>query len=82
MNIIERKWTVNEISLKKFFKYTNSVYQIGEEINSLERQNLNCSRKPKTKASTIDKMIFITATLNYKSINEFKETAFKKVTNF
>ena len=82
MNIIERKWIVNEISLKNFFKYTNSVYQIGEEINSLERQNLNCSRKPKTKASTVGKMIFTTATLNYKSINEFKETAFNKVTNF
>lgn len=56
LNIIESKWIVNEISLKNFFKYTDSVYQIGEEINSLKRQNLSCSRKPKTKASTVDKM--------------------------
>ena len=35
----ERKLIVNEISLKNFITYTNSVYEIGEKINKLERKS-------------------------------------------
>lgn len=82
MNIIERKWTVNEISLKKYFTYCKQVYQIGSQLNGLERMKLNCKSEPKTKASTVGKMIFTAASLTYRSINELNETAFNEVTSF
>ena len=82
MNIIERKWTVNEISLKKYFTYCKQVYQIGSQLNNLDRIMLNCKSEPKTKASTVGEMIFTAASLTYRSINELNETAFNKVTSF
>jgi len=63
VNIIERKWTVNEISLEKYFTYCKQVYQIGGQLNDLERMKLNCKSEPKTKARTVGKMIFTAASL-------------------
>lgn len=58
------------IKLEKLLTYTNSVYQIGEKINSLERKN----SKSKIKASTAVKTVFAGIMCQNKSINEIMET--------
>lgn len=75
---------VNEISLKKFFTYTNSVYKIGEKINNLERistKNLKMRARPKTKASTGAKMMMLGCLCYHNSINELNNTTHDKHTS-
>ena len=56
---------VNDISLKNFITYTNSVYDIREKINDLKREN----SKTDTKASTVAKTLFVSFLCGYKSIH-------------
>lgn len=75
---------VNEISLKKFFTYTYSVYNIGDKFNSLERistKNLKIGARPKTKASTGAKMIMLGCLCHHNSINELNDTTHDKHTS-
>lgn len=75
---------VNEISLKKFFTYTYSVYNIGDKFNSLERistKNLKIGARPKTKASTGAKMMMIGCLCHHNSINELNDTTHDKHTS-
>lgn len=75
---------VNEISLKKFLTYTNSVYELGEKINKLERvstKNLKNDTKPKTKASTGAKMMMMSCFCYHRSINETITTTHDKHTS-
>lgn len=60
------------MKLKKFFNYANSVYQIGEQINSLKRKNLKSKIVPKTCA----KMLITGFLCQNRSINEIKETTY------
>ncbi len=64
---------VNEISLKNFITYTNSVYDISNNFKTLKRKNFRVSvqgRNTKTKASTGAKMMFMSCFCFNKSINE------------
>lgn len=82
--INERKSIVNEISLKKFITYTNSVYEIGEKINGLKRiptKKLKYNVKPKTTAATGAKMIFLSSLCYHHSINELIITTHDKNTS-
>lgn len=58
------------IRLEKLLTYANNVYQIGEQINSLTRKNLNS----KIKASTGVKTVFTGIMCQNRSINEMMET--------
>lgn len=55
----------NEISLKKFFTYTSSVYDIEEKFKGLKRENL----RAKTEAYTTAKTIFASMLCGHGSIN-------------
>lgn len=70
--------TVNEISLEKFFTYTNSVYDIFPKFKGLERKNLNS----KTKPETVAKSMFASMICGHSSINEFINTNSNKYINF
>lgn len=73
----------NEISLKKFFTYTSSVYNIGDKFNSLERisnKNLKNGARPKTKASTGAKMMMLGCLCHHNSIKELNDTTHDKHT--
>ena len=75
---------VNEISLKKFFTYTYSVYNIGDKFNSLERistKNLKIGARPKTKASTGVKKMMLGCLCHHNSINELNDTTHDKHTS-
>lgn len=75
---------VNEISLKKFFTYTYSVYNIGDKFNSLERistKNFKIGARPKTKASTGAKMMMLGCLCHHNSINELNDTTHDKHTS-
>ena len=84
MTKIERKLIANEISLKKLFTYTYSVYNIGDKFNSLERistKNLKIGARPKTKASTGAKMMMLGCLCHHNSINELNDTTHDKHTS-
>ena len=82
MTNIERKLIVNEISLTKLFTYNNSVYNIGEKFNSLERKSAKINSEYKTEAVTGAKLIMVGLLCNHKSINEIIITAHNKQTSF
>ena len=80
----ERKLIVNEFSLKNFITYTNSVYEIGEKINKLERKStkkLKYDVKPKTTAVTGAKMVFLGSLCYHHSLNELMATTHDKNTS-
>ncbi len=56
----------NEVSLKKLFTYTSSVYDIDGNFKGVNRKNF----RAKTKASTVAKSIFSSIMCGYGSINE------------
>lgn len=56
----------NEITLKKFLIYTNSVYQIDEKFKGLKRKN----DKAKTKTETVAKTFLASLMSGHQSINE------------
>lgn len=75
---------VNEISLKKFFTYIYSVYDIGGMFNKLERisrKNFKKKARPKTKASTGAKMMMLGCLCHHNSINELNDTTHDKHTS-
>ena len=82
MTNIERKLIVNEISLTKLFTYNNSVYNIGEKFNSLERKSAKINSEYKTEAVTGAKLMMVGLLCNHKSINEIIITAHNKQTSF
>ena len=63
---IERWLIANDISLKKFIIYNNSVYDIEKKFKSLERKN----KKSFTKAHTVAKTIYASKICGHPSINE------------
>ncbi len=67
-----------KLNYKNLFTYNNSVYQIGEKFNSLERNNSNS----KTKPGTVAKMMFSSMLCGYKSINEIIQTNNNKNIDF
>ncbi len=60
------------MKFKDLLNYGNSVYQIGEQINSLTRKNLNS----KIKASTGAKLLITGFICQNRSINEIMETTY------
>lgn len=82
MTNIERKLIVNEISLNKLFTYNNSVYDIGEKFNSLERKSAKINSEYKTEAVTGAKLMMVGLLCHHKSINELITTAHNKQTSF
>lgn len=56
----------NDVSLKKFINYTNSIYDIVNLFKMVSRKNVNA----KTQASTVLKMLFGSLICSYSSINE------------
>lgn len=66
----------NEISLKKFFNYTSSVYDIDGNFKCLERKNCNA----KSKASTVAKTMFCSMICEHGSINELNNVNKSKKT--
>lgn len=82
MTNIERKLIVNEISLKKLITYNNSVYDIGEKFNSLERKSSKINSEYKTEAVTGAKLMMVGLLCHHKSINELIVTAHHKQTSF
>ncbi len=68
----------NEISLKKFFTYTSSVYDIDGNFKGVNRKNF----RAKTKASTVAKIMFTSMLCGYKSINMLINTNLNKKTRF
>ena len=73
---------VNEISLIKLFTYNNSVYNIGEKFNSLERKSAKINSEYKTEAVTGAKLMMAGLLCHHKSINELIVTAHNKQTSF
>lgn len=69
---------VNEKTLKNLITYNNSVYNISEKFNSLERKN----SKAKTKASTVAKMTYTSFLCGHKSINCFQTVNSNKSLDF
>ena len=68
---LHNKWKgVDFYEIKKNLNYGNSVYQIGEQINSLQRKN----SKSKIKASTGAKLLITGFMYQNRSINEIIET--------
>ncbi len=68
----------NEISLKKFFTYTSSVYDIDGNFKGLNRINF----RAKTKAPTVAKTLFVSMLCGHKSINELINTNSERKTKF
>lgn len=60
------------IKLENVLTYANSVYQIGEQVNSLRRKNLKAS----IKASTGVKAMLVGVMCQNSSINEIMETTY------
>ena len=73
---------VNEICLKKLFTYSNSVYQIGEKINKLERSFKKSASMTKTSAVTGAKLMMVSCLCGNRSINELILTIHNKETKF
>lgn len=69
---------VNEISLKKLFTYTSSVYDIDGNFKGVKRENC----KSKVKASTISKMMFASMMCGHSSINELNHINKNRTTRF
>lgn len=67
-----------KLNYKNLITYNNSVYQIGEKFNSLERKNSDSKTKPKTVA----KMMFSSMLCGHRSINELIQTNNNKDIDF
>lgn len=68
----------NEITLKKFFTYTSSVYNIDGNFKGLKRKNL----RTKTKAETVAKTLFASMLCGHNSINELNNVNKNENTKF
>lgn len=68
----------NEITLKKFFTYTSSVYDIDGNFKELKRKNC----RAKVKASTVAKIMFSSMLCGHNSINELNNVNKCKSTKF
>ena len=60
------------MNLINLLDYGNSIYNLGENINSLKRKNIQCD----TEASTAIKMLMMGILSNRPSINRIQESIF------